>query len=124
MSLTAAWASSKSPSMASAWTLASVGVVIWRRWTSETRPSGKRMKTSTPALPRNASIAAEPVSPLVAPTMVRRLPERASDASNICPISCIATSLKASVGPWKSSSIQSLSPIWTSGQRATWPKPA
>ena len=82
------------------------------------------MKTSTPALPRKASIAAEPVSPLVAPTMVSRRPERSRLASKSPPISCIATSLKASVGPWKSSSSQSFGPICPSGARAAWSKPA
>ncbi len=82
------------------------------------------MKTSTPALPRKASIAAEPVSPDVAPTMVIRCPVRASAASKSPPISCIATSLNASVGPWKSSSSQSFAPVCTSGATATWSKPA
>ena len=72
------------------------------------------MKTSTPSRPRNASIAAEPVSPLVAPTMVTP-PARARAASprTAAPISCIATSLNASVGPWNSSSSQSFGPICT-----------
>ena len=37
---------------------------------------------------------------------------------------CMATSLKASVGPWKSSRIQSLGPIWTRGATAGWRKVA
>ena len=82
------------------------------------------MKTSTPSRPRKASIAAEPVSPLVAPTMVIRRPERLRLASKSWPISCIATSLKASVGPWKSSSSQSFGPVCRSGTRAAWRKPA
>ena len=82
------------------------------------------MKTSTPSRPRNASIAAEPVSPLVAPTMVMRRPDRFRLASNSPPISCIATSLKASVGPWKSSSSQSFGPSWRSGATAGCRKPA
>ena len=44
-------------------------------------------------------MAALPVSPEVAPTMVTRSSRRASTVSNIGPMSCIATSLKASVGP-------------------------
>jgi hypothetical protein len=40
----------------------------------------------------------------VAPTMVTRSPRRASAASNSWPISCMAKSLNASVGPWNSSS--------------------
>ena len=80
------------------------------------------MNTSTPSSPRNASMAAEPVSPEVAPTTVRRLPSSASACSNMRPISCIATSLKASVGPWNSSRSQCAGPTCTSGQRAAWPK--
>ena len=58
------------PAIHAARAFASDGVVIWRRCTSDTRPCGNRMKTSTFASPRNASSAADPVSPLVAPTMV------------------------------------------------------
>src|SRR5208282_4532645 len=47
-------------------------VVIWRRCTSEMRPWGWRMKMSMAWRPLQASIAAEPVSPEVAPTMVTR----------------------------------------------------
>ena len=54
--------------------------------------------------PRMASIAALPVSPLVAPTMVTRSPRLASTWSNSPPSTCIATSLKASVGPCHNSS--------------------
>ena len=76
------------------------------------------MNTSAASSPRNASMAALPVSPEVAPTMVTRSPRRVSTVSNIWPISCMATSLKASVGPWCSSSTQSFGPICTKGQRA------
>ena len=41
------WQSSKVPRTATARTLASGTVVIWRRCTSDTRPSGYRMTTST-----------------------------------------------------------------------------
>ncbi len=54
--------------------------------------------------PAKASMAAPPVSPEVAPTMVARWPRSASTWSISRASSCIATSLKASVGPWKSSS--------------------
>ena len=47
MPFTRAWQSSKVPSMATAWTLASVAVVIIRRCTSETRPSGNSTTAST-----------------------------------------------------------------------------
>ena len=55
------------PRTATLWTLAASTVVIWRRCTSETRPSGYRMTMSTWASPAQASMAAEPVSPEVAP---------------------------------------------------------
>ncbi len=73
---------------------------------------------STRSSPLKASIAAPPVSPEVAPTMVA--PRRAAPStwSISRPSSCIATSLKASVGPWKSSSTKRLSPICVSGQMA------
>ena len=70
---------------------------------------------STLAQPETPSIAAEPVSPDVAPTIVTRSPRAASTWSKSRPTSCSATSLKASVGPWKSSSTHSSGPICTSG---------
>ena len=98
------WQSSKVPSIATAWMLVSFGVVIIRRCTSETRPLGNRMMQSTAVEPRNASIAAPPVSPEVAPTMVSRSLRCASVKSISRASNCIARSLKASVGPWNSSS--------------------
>ena len=70
---------------------------------------------SIAGLPRQASIAAEPVSPEVAPTMVTRRPSRSSTCSNKPPRNCIARSLNASVGPWNSSSAQSACSSCTSG---------
>ena len=61
---------------------------------------------STFARPASASIAAEPVSPLVAPTIVRCWSLSARKRSNTSPSNCSATSLNASVGPWNSSSSQ------------------
>ena len=75
---------------------------------------------STLAQSFTPSIAAEPVSPLVAPTIVTRSPRSASTWSNSRPTSCRATSLNASVGPWNSSSSQWWSPICTSGTTAAW----
>jgi hypothetical protein len=72
MAFTMSWQSSKVPSRAMQWTFGASTVVIWRRWTSDTRPFGNRMKTSIDGRSRQASIAAEPVSPEVAPTMVTR----------------------------------------------------
>ena len=62
------------------------------------------MKTEAWCEDLKASMAAPPVSPLVAPTMVARVRRLASAQSIRRASSCIATSLKASVGPWKSSS--------------------
>ena len=71
---------------------------------------------------RQASIAADPVSPEVAPTIVTRFPSRASTCSNSRPRICIAMSLKASVGPWNSSSANSPCSSCTSGAVAGWAK--
>ena len=75
---TSAWASSKLPPMAMAWTFFSRAVVICRRCTGETRPSGNRIATSMRSRPRKASIAAPPVSPEVAPMTVALAPRSAS----------------------------------------------
>ena len=56
--------------MATLCTLGASTVVIWRRCTSLTRPCGNSMKMSMVLRSRTASMAAEPVSPEVAPTMV------------------------------------------------------
>ncbi len=70
------------------------------------------------ARPLKASMAALPVSPEVAPTMVMRLPLRFSDRCIRRESTCMATSLKAKVGPWKSSSAKRLGFSWTSGATA------
>ena len=62
------------------------------------------MKMSMVLRSRTASMAAEPVSPEVAPTMVACWCRAVSVWSSMRPSSCSATSLKASVGPWNSSS--------------------
>jgi len=46
-----------------------------------------------------ASIAADPVSPLVAPTTVTRWPRASKTSSNMRPTNCRAMSLNESVGP-------------------------
>ena len=74
--------------------------------------------------PRKASMAAPPVSPEVAPTMVARRPRAARTWSISRASNCIATSLKASVGPWKSSSRKAFGPVCTSGVTAGWRKVA
>ena len=66
------------------------------------RPAGEVMKTRTLFLPRSAYSAALPVSPLVAPRMLSASLRRASSYSNKLPSSCMAMSLKASVGPLES----------------------
>ena len=58
---------------------------------------------SSESRPTHASMAADPVSPEVATTIVRRSPRRRSSASISRPTSWRATSLNASVGPWNSS---------------------
>ena len=78
------------------------------------------MTMSTCSQSRTPSIAAEPVSPLVAPTIVIRSLRWPSTWSNSRPTSCRARSLNASVGPWNSSSNHSSGPIWTSGATAGW----
>ena len=79
---------------------------------------------STEAKPLKASIAAEPVSPDVAPTMVTFSPRRFNATSNIWPINCIATSLNANVGPWNNSNKKWFSESWTIGHFALCEKPA
>ena len=86
-------------------------VIIWSSWVREVRPSGYMMKHSTFFLPRSPWIADEPVSPDVAPRTVMRMPGRSSrSASKRLPRNWRATSLKAKVGPWYSSSTCMLSP--------------
>jgi hypothetical protein len=78
-------------------------VVICRRCTSLTRPWGCRMKMLARG-PLKASTAAPPVSPAGGADDGGALRRLASAQSMSRARSCIATSLKASVGPWKSSS--------------------
>ena len=96
---TRSWQSSNVPGTDTACALAEFTVLIWRRCTSETRPSGNRMKMSTRCRSRQASMAADPVSPEVAPRMQTRSSRSSSTWSNRRPTSCSATSLNASVGP-------------------------
>jgi hypothetical protein len=124
MSFSRAWQSSKSPSSARAWTLASDGVVIWRRCTSDTRPCGNRMKTSTLARPRNASIAADPVSPAggaddgdpLARPGQRRLHHLADELHGEI--------LEGQRRPVEQLQQEMVRASCTSGARAAWPKPA
>ena len=116
IALTMSWQSSNEPSSAMLWTLLDSTVVICRRCTSDVRPFGCRMKMSIASRSRQASIAAEPVSPEVAPTMVTRSFRFARTVSNRRPSSCSATSLNASVGPWNSSITQVLWSSWTRGR--------
>jgi hypothetical protein len=88
--------------------LSSCSEYIWARWKALILPWGDSMKTRTPCLPRIAYSAAEPVSPEVAPRMLISSPRLASTYSKRLPSSCIAMSLKASVGPLDSSSRPSL----------------
>jgi hypothetical protein len=72
---------------------ASWRVYICALWKGVMRLCGESMNTWMPGLPRIAYSAAVPVSPEVAPRMFSAFP------SKRLPRSCIATSLKASVGP-------------------------
>ncbi len=124
MPFTKSWQSSKSPRTAKLRMLGESTVVICRRCTSLVRPSGWRITTSSAWRSRQASMAAEPVSPLVAPTIVTRSPRRARAWSNSRPRSCIATSLKAKVGPWNSSNAKVRWSSCASGTTAGWLKRA
>ena len=124
IAFTRSWQSSNVPSMATLWTLGDSTVVICRRCTSDTRPFGCRMTMPMDARSRQASMAAAPVSPEVAPTMVTRSPRLVSTWSNSRPSSCSATSLKARVGPWNSSSSHRSLSSWRSGVTARWPNPS
>ncbi|MOA39588.1 hypothetical protein D3C78_1613850 [compost metagenome] len=75
---------------------------------------------STLSQRRQPSMAAEPVSPLVAPMITTRSLRLASTWSSRRPSSCRAKSLKASVGPWNSSRTHSLLFSWRSGATAAW----
>ena len=86
------------------------------------RPCGDSMNTCTPCLPRIAYSAAPPVSPEVAPRMFRCSPRRASSYSNSAPSSCIAMSLKASVGPLDSASMNTPGSNRRNGTMASVPK--
>ena len=102
------WQSSNDPSTRRLCTFASRTVVIWASWTGLTFPFGYRIKTETSFFPLNPYMAADPVSPLVAPMTVkwwRSLPSFPSfrftrKYSNRFPRNCNATSLKAKVGPY------------------------
>ena len=80
------------------------------------------MKTLTPRLPRIAYSAALPVSPEVAPRMFSVCPRRPSSYSNSAPSSCMAMSLKASVGPLDSASTNRPFSSGRSGTMAALPK--
>ena len=97
--LTRSWQSSNTPSMAMLWMLSSIRLNIWARWKALIRPAGDSMKTRSRWRPRMAYSAALPVSPEVAPTMLSQRSCLSSVYSKSRPSSCMAMSLKASVGP-------------------------
>ena len=104
--LTRSWQSSKTPSTAMLTMAGSSMLNICACWNGLILPRGVSMNTVTRPLPSMACSAAEPVSPLVAPTIVRVVSRRSSSYSNSCPSNCIAMSLNAAVGPfdrWPSS---------------------
>ena len=69
-------------------------------------------------VPQTLALRDNHVSAEVAPMMVTRSPRAASTWSNRRPSSCSATSLKASVGPWNSSSRKLDGPICDNGATA------
>ena len=119
-----AWQSSKVPATATQRTLSSAAVVMNRRWTSEMRPSGNMATMRVLARPRKASTAAPPVSPEVAHRMVWVRPDWPSTWSDRRASSCMATSLKARLGPWNNSAMKPPGAIWVRGTTAGWVKPA
>ena len=82
IAFTRSWQSSNVPSIAMLPTFGAATVVICRRCTSLMRSCGCRNAISTRSRPAQASIAAEPVSPEVAPTIVTRASRAASTWSN------------------------------------------
>ena len=74
--LARSWQSSNVPSTATLCTFGASTVVICRRCTSDTRPAGWSTTMSSRSRPTHASMAAEPVSPDVATTIVARSPRR------------------------------------------------
>ena len=117
-----AWQSSNVPATATQRTLSSAAVVMNRRCTSEMRPSGNMATMRVLARPRNASTAAPPVSPEVATRMVWLRFSLPSTWSDSRARSCMATSLKARLGPWNSSATKPPGAICTRGTTAAWVK--
>ena len=87
--------------------LSSIRLNICARWKALIRPAGESMNTRRCWRPRMAYSAALPVSPEVAPTMFSQRSCLSSVYSNSRPSSCMAMSLKASVGPLESCSMYS-----------------
>ena len=124
LALTMFWQSSKLPSSAILNTFGASTVVIWRRWTLDTRLCGCMIKISMLSQRRQPSIAAEPVSPDVAPITTTFWLRFFNKWSSKWPKNCNAKSLNARVGPWNNSKIHSLWPVWTKGAMASWRKVA
>ena len=102
---TISWQSSNIPLMAMLWIFLSSRLYICARWNSLILPWGDIMNTSILSLPRSAYSAAEPVSPDVAPMIVRRSFFFFNTYSKALPKNCMAMSLNASVGPFDNSMI-------------------
>ena len=99
------WQSSKLPRTAQTVTFAPSWVTICARCTAETPPCGKNTKIRVPGTSWKPSSAALPVSPEVAvsTTVSLVLPLFSFAAATSCGSIESATSLKAAVGPRKSS---------------------
>ncbi len=115
--LTSRWQSSKVPSTDSDLTLPPQQVSC-RSCRGETRPRGNSTTTSMPGRPWNAAATAPPVSPEVATRIVSvRRVSRCSRPRHAARKRA-PKSLKAAVGPWKSSSTAA-SPSVASGTSGT-----
>jgi hypothetical protein len=86
--------------MAILWILGAFTVVIWRRCRVDVRPSGCIMKRLMRGWFRQASMAADPVSPEVAPMMISFCFWVSRKWAKSWLRVCRAKSLKARVGPW------------------------
>src|SRR6266480_876607 len=101
------WQSSKVPRTASDLTLPPQQV-SWRSWVGDTSPLGYSTATSTPGRSWKAAATAPPVSPEVATRMVSARSPRPRRRAKQAARKRAPKSLNAAVGPWNSSSTESL----------------
>src|SRR5205823_3677279 len=101
------WQSSNVPRTASGLTLPPQQV-SWRSWVGDTSPLGNSTATSTPGRSWKAAATAPPVSPEVATRMVSARSPRPRRRAKQAARKRAPKSLNAAVGPWNSSSTESL----------------